>query len=892
MKQQRPSSERRRQIKQIFQAAAELDTVERAVYLAETCMNDLSLRAEIESLISALKQSGSLLDIPDYNPAASDSAGNQANSLVGESLGRYRILELLGRGGMGEVYKAIDTTLGRELAIKVLPSDLSIDQDRLRRFEQEARAASALNHPNIITIYELSRVDGVHFIATELVEGQTLRALLKQGQMSLVYVLDTVSQVASALEAAHAAGIIHRDIKPENVMVRNDGLVKVVDFGLAKLIVGNGGWEVGIGESGKDAPPQSLLPTPHSEPSQLSTSGMVMGTVAYMSPEQARGLKVDARSDIFSLGVVLYEMIAGWTPFARQTASDVIAAILNADPAPLEDHQSVVPIELERIVGKALRKDLGSRYQTIEELRSDLRALRQIEPSVYEKTLETGVILRRGKRKTSPVIVVAFAAFITAVFAISYFGTRSASKNTHSGAAIESIAILPFNSLSPEAGDEYLAVGMADTLSARLGNTGRIIVRPFSAMRGYANETQDPITVGREQQVDAIVDGSFHKSEGRIRVSARIINTRDGASLWSGSFDEKDEDRFRLQDSIAKELATALALKLTTEEERRLVKHYTESAEAAEAHAVGRFWWNRRDREGFNQAIKFYNKAIALDRNYALPYVGLADCYALMSPYGIAGPEESYPKAKAAARQALAIDNQLAEAHTSLAHITWLYDWDFEAAKAEFKQAILLNLNYATAHQWYSVYLSSMGRHDEAIAEAKLARKLDPLSLSVIQDLSRAYYHAGRYDEAITAYRKAFDLNPRYYRINSWLELAYAQKGFYDEAIETRLMGMKEIGVDHVMTTSLKDAYKASGWKGYWRKELELSMEKPPPGHHFPYLVARIHARLGENDRALGWLEKAYRERLDHLVMLKVDPVFEPLRSDSRFKILLQRIGF
>ncbi len=917
MKRRKPSSERRRQVKQIFQVAVELDTVKRAAYLAEACQDDPSLRAEVESLIIALEQSGGLLDIPDHDLAPANSADDQGDSLVGESIGRYRILEALGRGGMGEVYKAIDTTLGRELAIKVLPSGLSIDQDRLRRFEQEARAASALNHPNIITIYELGRVDGVHFIATELVEGRMLRALLKQERMAPASALPMIAQVASALEAAHAAGIIHRDIKPENIMVRNDGLVKVVDFGLAKLIGGNEEWGVesgkcGIGEQeGFDT--HARLPIPHSLHPSLSTPGIVMGTASYMSPEQARGLQVDARADIFSLGVVLYEMTAGRKPFAGDTANDVIAAILNSDPSPLSDHFSAVPAELEWIVGKALRKDPEARYQTTKEFNSDLMALRRklgiegerweaylsesgpprrIEPAVSEKSIEPRARVRGGKRKAIPLIVAVCAAFIAAISATSFWAIRRGAKDTPAGAAIESIAILPFKSLGPEAGDEYLAVGMADALGARLSRTGRIIVRPISDIQKYAEENRDPLVAGREQQVDAALDGSFYKSEGRIRVSARLIDTRDGTSLWSGSFDEKYEDLFFLQDSIVKNLAARLWRKLTAEEERRLTQHHTESTEASEAYAKGRWWWNKRSREGFNQAIRFYNEAIALDRNYALPYTGLADCYLLMSAYGITSPKESYPKAKAAATQALAINSQLAEAHTSLAHIAYLYDWDFKTAEEGFKRAILLDLNYPVAHQWYSVYLSSMGRHDEAITEAKLARKLDPLSLPIIQDLSRAYYHAGLYNEAIGAYLKVFDLNPGHCRLNSWLEMSYAQKGFYDKAIETRFNAMKAIGVDPKMTTSLRDAYTASGWKGFWRKHLELSMSKPPPGPHFPYSVARIHARLGENDLALEWLERAYDERLDELVMLKVDPVFEPLRSDLRFQDLLQRIGF
>ncbi len=388
-----------------------------------------------------------------------------------------------------------------------------------------------------------------------------------------------------------------------------------------------------------------------------------------------------------------------------------------------------------------------------------------------------------------------------------------------------------------------------------------------------------------------MLDGRIERSGERLQVSLRLMRVEDGSTLWAETFDSEWADIFTAQDSISEQIIEVLALELSGEDKKRLAKRYTENIEAYQAYMKGRFWWNRRGEEGFKRAIEFFNEAISLDRNYALAYAGLADCYAIMSPYGITGPKESYPKAKAAATQALTLDNQLAEAHASLANITWLYEWDFPAAEAQFKQAIELDPNYPTAHQWYSVYLSSMGRHDEAIGEANRARELDPLSLAIIQDLSRAYYHARRYDEAIAAYLKALELNPRYYRMNSWLEMAYAQKGFYDQAIEARMMAMSLIGVEPEKMASLKEAYTSSGWRGYWQKELELN-KVIYRDVRFAYQLARTHARLGENDRALVFLETAYKERQDHLVLLKVDPIFDPLRSDPRFTYLLRRIGF
>lgn len=413
-----------------------------------------------------------------------------------------------------------------------------------------------------------------------------------------------------------------------------------------------------------------------------------------------------------------------------------------------------------------------------------------------------------------------------------------------------------------------------------------------------------PLVVERDisAPVQQAVPDDFFKPEIKAKARKRLLTLMTavmGAVLIAVLFAYSLSDARRRSertgaaiDSIMKRFAPPLTLNLTGEEEERFRKKHTASAEAYQAYLKGRFWWSKRSREGFERAIKFYEEAIALDRNYALPYAGLADCYLLMSTHNLTGRKETYPKARAAATQALALDSRLAEAHASLAHITWLYDWNFPAAEAEFKRSLRYDPDYATAHQWYSVFLSSMGRHEEAIAEAKRARELDPLSLSTIQDLARAYFHAKRYDESISTSFEALDLNPQYCRLNSWLEMAYAQKGLYDRAIETRLNAMTTIGFETGMIASLRSAYAASGWKGFWQKDLKFEMSKTSPDPAFAYLAARSYARLGENDRAIEWLEKGFSERMDHLVLLNVDPIFDPLRRDPRLSNLLRRIGF
>jgi TolB-like protein/DNA-binding winged helix-turn-helix (wHTH) protein/tetratricopeptide (TPR) repeat protein len=489
-------------------------------------------------------------------------------------------------------------------------------------------------------------------------------------------------------------------------------------------------------------------------------------------------------------------------------------------------------------------------------------------------------LLRSGLMIGIPVMLAA---------AVFYFAI---SRTPRAPSPIRSIAVLPFKYIGGEESDRYIEVGMADALITKLSRISRITVRPTNAITRYSRSDQEALAAGRELAVDSVLDGHIQRSGDRVRVSVQLISVSDGSTLWADTFDSKWTDMFTTQDSISERTIRALTLKLTSEEEKHLAKRYTENAEAHQAYMKGRYWWNKRSRDGFNRAIEFFNEAISLDRNYALAYAGLADCYAIMSPNGIAGPKESYPKAKAAATQALALDDQLCEAHVSLANIIYLYDWDFAAAESEFKRAIDLDPNYPTAHHWYSVYLSSMGHHDEAIAEARLANELDPTSLPIILDLSRAYYHARRYDEAIAAYQKAFELNPQYYLLNSWLELSYAQKGLYDQAIEARFKALSLLPVAPEDIASRKDAYAKSGWRGYWQKELELSLAKIERGYLFSYQMAKICVRLGQTDQAMKWLEEAYEERLDHLVLLKVDPLFDPLRSDPRFTDLLRRIGF
>jgi serine/threonine-protein kinase len=872
MKQQ-IGSERWRQVKEIFQTAVELPAAGREVYLSGACADDPSLRDEVESLIAAHEQSGSFLDTPAFDLAATDSPVNQSNELLGASLGRYRILEFLGRGGMGEVYKAKDTTLGREVAIKVLLSDISIDRDQLRRFEQEARAASALNHPNIITIHEFGLEDGVHFIVSEFIEGETLRQRTASERVNAAEIPDIAIQITSALNAAHEAGIVHRDIKPENVMVRPDGLVKVLDFGLAKLV-----------EHRSFDTTTELNNTSEATTAAWGggKAGVVMGTVSYMSPEQARGQKLDARSDQFSLGVVLYEMAAGVAPFARETVADTIASILEKEPPPLTHFTSEVPETLELIIRKTLSKDRRERYQNAGELLDDLKNLKSggVVTATQIPPIESAIRLVKRHWRSG---AIALAALIIIIAGGVYLNRNDR--------AIESIAVLPFTNGDGNPETEVLADGVTEELINSLIQLSNLKVRPRNTVFRYKKRDVDPQTAGRELNVEAVLTGQMALRGEEITISLQLIDVHENRQLWGERYQRKFSDILRTQEEITRKVSENLRLRLSSADERRMARHYHDNFEAYRAYLIGRDFWNKRSRKDFEKAIVYFNQAIAIDQNYALAYSGLADCYLAMTTYGVITPSEGFSKAKDAAKKALAIDDTLAEAHTSLAHLTWLHEWDWAAGERGFERAIRLNSRYETAFQWYANYLSAMGRHKEAIAAIKRAQELDPISSTIGLDAARTFYFARQYDQAIEQCLKVLEMDPGFYRIGDWLALAYEQKGLYDNALDAHLKGMTVRGAKPETMAVLKKAYTASGWKGFWRKQLELTQKEAKERYVSPYFIARIYARLGESDLALEWLQKAYDIHSDYLVVLKVEPILDPLRSDPRFTKLMRDVG-
>jgi TolB-like protein/Flp pilus assembly protein TadD/predicted Ser/Thr protein kinase len=852
---------------EIFQTAVELDAESRGAFLEQACAGDAELRKEVEALLTSDQQAESFIELPALEEAPGLMADNENASPMIEAIGPFKLIAQLGSGGMGEVYLAEDSRLGRKVALKILPQYFSTDRERVGRFKHEAKAASALNHPNVATIYEVGEAEGMSYIAMEYVEGETLNSKIDGRPLASTEILDIAAQVADALDEAHTRGITHRDMKSANIMVTARGQAKVLDFGLAKF-------------SGPRWISEMAAQT-------VTQPGVVMGTVQYMSPEQALGKNVDHRTDIFSFGVVVYEMATGRLPFSAGTATETIERITHAQPEAISRFNYDVPAELERIARKCLEKDPERRYQSVKELLVDLKNLKRDSNSVAVTI--TGKTARRRKHMWRWTIV-ATAVLLAGIAGVYLLVRDNKGIQRVAGAPVKSIAVLPFKPLVAESRDESLEMGMADTLIAMLSNIRAINVRPISAVRKYAGMEQDAVQAGREQRVDAVVDGQIQKSGEKMRVTVRLVRVEDGAPIWTSQFDEKITDIFAVQDSISERVVAVLAVKLTSDQSALVAKHYTNNADAYQLYLKGRYYWDKRTPDGFRRAIEYFQQSIGLDPNYALAHVGIADCYGLFPEYAVLPPKSAFPKARAAAMRALEIDDALAEAHASLANIK-IFDLDFAGAESEFKRAIELNPNYATAHHWYGEHLAVMGRFDEAIAEAKRAQQLDPLSLIVNSDLAEVFVWARQYDQAIEQCNKTLEIAQDLSVTHHWLGVAYEQTGKLPEAIAEF---QKAVSLDNAAGDigGLGHVYALSGRRAEALKKLDELMRLSKQKYVPPYWVAVIHIGLGDKDKAFQWLEKAYEDRGAGLPTLMVDPQLDSLRSDPRFADLLQRVGF
>jgi eukaryotic-like serine/threonine-protein kinase len=813
------------------------------------------------------------------------------------NLGRYRILSRIGAGGMGEVYLAQDTTLDRRVALKILSEDLALDTERMRRFVQEAKSASALNHPNIITIYEIRNTDNRHFIASEFIDGETLHTRLNRGPMSLNAVLDAAIQIASALQAAHEANIIHRDIKPENVMIRPDGLIKLLDFGIAKVTEPITSWsheaEIATTLRGGTSP------------------GMIIGTAAYMSPEQARGKAIDTRTDIFSFGVLLYEMLTGKKPFEGETPMDVIGAILGSEPEPIGDLLEDVSPDIERIINKLLRKDRDERYQTVKDVLIDLRDVRKemefqhklkLTPQRKKTTRKVASTTVQAKAQTTSSaesivgeikkrkVAVAIALAVLLISAAGLFYWTSARWNLTQAEheAIDSIAILPFQNKNEDAETEYLSESLAESLIFGLSQLPNLKVSPSSAVFRYKGKEIDPIKIGSELGVNAVMTGRIDQRGDNLTLSVELVDVRNNKLLWGKHYDHKLTDLMSTQREITTEITQNLRLKLSADE--RTPKYYTKNPEAYQLYLKGHYYASRYTKEGFSKGIDYFEQAIANDPNFAKAYSGLAFCYLNQTDWVFA-PKDSVPKVRQAVERALAIDETLAEAHTMQAMVLLQYDWDWTAAEREFRRAIQIDPNYALGRSFLAWYLAAMGRFDESIAEDKRALELDPLSPAVNADLGWDLYMARRYDEAIDQLRKAIDLEPNYWVSRVLLGRCYEQKGKQKEAVEEFEKARHiENSIPEVLA-ALGHGYAMSGRKAEAMQIIRDLQERSKKEFVPSFSIATIYLGLGMKEEAIEHIVKAYQEGSYYMIYLKVDPLLDSVRSDPRFVDVMRGVG-
>ena len=804
--------------------------------------------------------------------------------LANGTLSHYRIISKIGAGGMGEVYLANDTKLDRKVALKILPQEFAEDSDRMSRFVREAKSASALNHPNIITIYEIGESDGTHFIATEFIDGKTLSDYAKANPLNVKSALEIAIQIASALDEAHSAGIVHRDIKPDNVMVRANGLVKILDFGIAKLSEP----KASIGE--EDAT-LTLNPRSSTEP------GMIIGTPNYMSPEQARGKDVDHQTDIFSFGVVLYEMLSGSSPFVGETISDILAAVLTKEPPRLSE----IPVELETIVHKTLQKEKPQRYQSARDLLTDLKDVKQ--KLEFQNSFENSVVAGQSEPETQilrattadgispattnqavtnqPKTKYLAIGLLSMVLAVSgFFGYKYLSPVKQ----IESIAVMPFVNDSGNADVEYLSDGMTETLISSLSQLPNLNVKPRSSVFRYKGKETNPQIIGKELNVQAILNGRVVQRGQDVSLFVELIDVALDKVVWSQQYNRRQTDLVTLQTDIARDVSSRLKTKLSGTDEAKVTKTYTNNPEAYQLYLKGKYYYSKYTENGYQKAIEYYQKAIEIDPNYALAYHGIASCYNFASDWYLP-PNDAMPKAKAAVLKALELDNTLAETHYLLGIIAFWYEWDWITTEREMKRATELDPAYAT----YGVSLAAMGKHDEAIKEREMAQRRFPLDLQTNNDLEAVYLYAGRFDQVLDQARKTLEIDQNYWGSYQSLGLAYERKKQFPEAIAA-LEKARSLDNNPSILGYLGYVYAAAGKKTEAQRVLDELKELSKRRHVPPYSIAIIYAGLNDKDQAFEWLNKAYDARSFFIALLKVETVLDNLRPDPRFKALLKRM--
>jgi eukaryotic-like serine/threonine-protein kinase len=802
--------------------------------------------------------------------------------MIDQTVSHYRILEKLGGGGMGVVYKAEDLRLGRYVSLKFLPEELSREPLAIERFQREARAASSLNHPHICTIYDVDEYGGQSFIVMEFLEGQTLKHRISGKPMEIERVPELGYQMADALEAAHAKAIIHRDIKPANIFLTERGQVKLLDFGLAKLMPERKGAKMALQKSGAFGAT--------TQDAHLTSDGVALGTVAYMSPEQVRGEELDERTDLFSLGLVLYEMSTGQRAFTGNTSGVIFDAILNRAPISPARLNPAIPLQLELIISKAMEKDRELRYRTASDIRADLQRLKRDTDSARAVPYSTKQASRRAVRRHWPHF--AWAGILILLLLMLVFDVGGIRQRLFGGAGasrIDSIAVLPFANLSNDPKTEYLSDGITESLINSLSQLPNLAVMSRNTVFRYKSATTDPQKVGRDLHVRAILTGRVIQTGDELLISVNLEDVENSRQIWGEQYNRKLSGLVSVQQEIAADIYGRLRPRLAGEEKKLLAKRPTENAEAYQLYLQGLFYWNKWTQGDFMKAADFFTLAVQKDPHYALAYAGLADTYSLLGDTGYVPPSEAWPKAKVAATQALDIDDSLAEAHTSLGLVKEHFDWDWTGAEREFKRAIELNPNSATAHHWYGDYLANMGRFEQGMHETKKAQELDPLSLIINTTLGWQLYLSGQNEQAVEQLRKVLDIDPKFSPARRILEGVYAHMGKQKEAVAEREKALSLSGGPE-LAASIEEDFAKSGYKGVLQSWLEGLTELSKHSYVSPYSIAESYMRMGEKQKAFEWLEKAYEEHDSGLVSVAVEPMFDSIRSDTKFKDIVRRM--
>jgi len=732
---------------------------------------------------------------------------------------RYQIIEEIGKGGMGRVYKAVDNELNRIVALKMISPELSSTPEIIKRFKKELILASKVNHKNVCRIYDLGEAEGIKFISMQFIDGQDLKQFIIQSSKLIEEKAIVITkQICEALQAAHDVGVIHRDLKPRNIMLDKVGKAYVMDFGIARSI----------------------------DAKEVTKPGLVIGTPHYMSPEQAAGKKADQRSDIYSLGAIMYEMLTGKPPFTSDTIAGLLHKQINKPPAPPSRISPQISMGIQDIIMKCLQKEPEERFESADDI---LKTINKVTLEIRPAAMYLRI-----------------------------------SKN--------SIAVLPFVNLSPQKDQEYFCDGLAEELINSLTKIKDLRVVARASAFSFKGRELDIREIGKTLNVANVLEGSVRKAGNKLRITAQLSNVEDGYQIWSERYDREMDDVFAIQDEISLEIVNKLRIKLGGEEKSMLIRRYTEDLEAYNIYLRGRFYLNKRTKEGLETANQYFEQAIEKNPTYALAYAGIADYYTLLGWFRYLPPNEAFPRAEAAAKKAIEIDESLAEARTSLAWVRTNYNWAWFAAEKEFKRAIELKPSYAVAHQWYSNYLGALGRHEESIAEAKRAQELDPLSLYITFNLGNMLYLARQYDRAKDECQKTLEMDPNFLPARIFLALPYVQKGMYEEAFAEIEKATKIIGKNTPRTLSMLGYINSvSGKRDEAKKILEKLFKLLKKKYVSAWSIASIYAGLGQKKQVFEWLEKAYEKRDQWMKFLKVEPLFDSIRADSGYLDLLHRIG-